>query len=80
MKRAAVSVSSNISEGAGRSSNKDFIRFLDIANGSVFELETQLYLSHDLNFISEEILNNSLEKITEVQKLIYGFRTKLSDN
>ena len=80
IKRATVSVVSNIAEGSGRSSDKDFIRFLDIANGSAFELEAQFYLSFDLDFIKEDILNNFLEKITEVQKLIYGFRTRLSDN
>ena len=80
IKRAAVSVVSNIAEGSGRSSDKDFIRFLDIANGSAFELEAQFYLSFDLDFIKEDILNNFLEKITEVQKLIYGFREKLIEN
>ena len=78
IKRASISIVSNIAEGAGRSSDKDFIRFLDIANGSSFEVETQLYLAFDLGFIKEEVLINLLEKITEVQKLIYGFRTKLS--
>jgi four helix bundle protein len=53
IKRATISISSNIAEGAGRNSDKDFIRFLDIANGSAFELETQLYLSFDLGFINK---------------------------
>ena len=77
MKRATISIASNIAEGAGRGTDKDFIRFLDIANGSAFELETQLYLSFDLSFIDKNILTNYLEKITEVQKLIYGFKTRL---
>ena len=50
MKRAVVSIPSNIAEGSGRSSDKEFVRFLDIALGSAFELETQLYLSFDLSF------------------------------
>ncbi len=43
MKRSVISISSNIAEGAGRSSDKDFMRFLDIANGSAFELESQFF-------------------------------------
>lgn len=54
IKRAVISNSSNIAEGAGRNSDKDFARFLDIANGSALELESQLYLSADLGFISKK--------------------------
>lgn len=79
MKRAAISIPSNIAEGAGRGTNKDFTRFLNIANGSAFELESQLYLSFDLEFIEEETLIKYSEKITEIQKLIYGFRTRLTN-
>ena len=80
IKRAVVSIASNIAEGAGRGSDKDFIRFLDMANGSAFELETQLYLSFDLQFIDEENLNKFLEQLSEIQKLIYGFKAKLISN
>jgi four helix bundle protein len=79
MKRAAISISSNIAEGAGRSTEKDFMRFLDIANGSAFELESQFFLSFDLEFIEEEVLIEYCEKITEVQKMIYGFKSRLSN-
>jgi len=74
MKRAVISIPSNIAEGAGRESSKDFARFLDIANGSAFELETQIYLAFDLEFINEEKLNNLLDKIEEIEKMIYGFK------
>lgn len=77
IKRTSVSIPSNIAEGAGRSSDKDFLRFLDIANGSAFELETQIQLALDLGFIRKKDLTNYLDNITEVQKLIYGFRSKL---
>lgn len=77
IKRAAVSIASNIAEGSGRGSDKECVRFLDMANGSAFELETQLYLAFDLSFIDEDLLNKILEQVTEVQKLIYGFKTRL---
>ncbi len=77
LKRAAVSITSNIAEGAGRGTDKEFIRFLDVSNGSAFELETQLYLAYDLHFIEEEGLNKILEQVTEVEKLIYGFKSRL---
>ena len=54
MRRSSVSVASNIAEGAGRNSNKEFNQFLGIAQGSAFELETQVLLSKRLKFLSEE--------------------------
>lgn len=71
MRRCAVSISSNIAEGAGRSSNKDFARFLHIANGSSYELETQLLISKNLTYLKDaefESLDNSL---IEIQKMLY---------
>jgi four helix bundle protein len=71
MRRCAVSISSNIAEGAGRSSNKDFARFLHIANGSSYELETQLLISKNLTYLKDaefESLDNSL---VEIQKMLY---------
>ncbi|RYE05638.1 MAG: four helix bundle protein, partial [Sphingobacteriaceae bacterium] len=53
IKRSTISIPSNIAEGCGRSQPKDMMRFYYIARGSVYELETQLYLSLDLNFIEE---------------------------
>lgn len=62
IRRSAVSIPSNIAEGAGRNTNGEFKQFLGIANGSSFELLTQLYLSKRLNILSEEkvrpIINN----------------------
>ena len=79
IKRASVSVPSNIAEGTART-DKDFSRFLDIAIGSSFELETQLILSNDLGFISDELLNSTSLKVLEVQKVIYGFQKNLKTN
>lgn len=75
--RAAISIPSNIAEGAGRESEKEFAHFLAIANGSAFEVETQLYLCFDLHYISEVELNESLIKIQEIQRMIYRFKQQL---
>ena len=73
IRRSVVSVPSNIAEGIGRQSNKETIHFLYIAKGSLQEVETQLYLSFDLEYISEEELKNILEKVISSKKLLNGF-------
>ena len=75
--RSAYSIPSNIAEGSGRDSKKDFARFLDIALGSAFELETQLTLAFDIEYISEEKLHHILDLLKEVQKMIYSFKKNL---
>lgn len=77
MRRAVVSIPSNIAEGCGRQTNAQLAQFLDIAHGSSCELETQLYLSFDLSFIREAEMNTVLEKITEIQKMIISFKNSL---
>jgi len=77
MRRAAVSIASNIAEGAGRGSNPDFRRFLDIAKGSAFELETQLLISKKLSFINKETANKLQHEIVEIQKMISGLHRTL---
>jgi len=78
--RSAISIPSNIAEGSGRNSNKDFMRFLDISISSSFELETQILLAKELGFITEEKMILILEKLVEVQKLIFGFQKTLNNN
>ncbi len=73
IRRSVVSVPSNIAEGLGRNSNKETIQFLYIAKGSLQEVETQLYLSFDLGFISELKLESILESVTATKKLLNGF-------
>ena len=70
MRRAAVSVPSNIVEGCGRNSTADYIRFLDIAFGSLRELEYQVSLSTRLGFAKSEAELNS--KLTETSKVLGG--------
>ena len=72
IKRALISIPSNIAEGASRSTDKDFLRFLDIALGSSFEAETQLLLLKDLNLVKSDI-SFVLEEINEIQKMISSF-------
>ena len=73
IRRSSVSVPSNIAEGIGRQSNKETIHFLHIAKGSLQEVETQLYLSFDLEYISKEQLDSILKKIVSNKKLLNGF-------
>jgi four helix bundle protein len=79
IKRCAVSIASNIAEGAGRNSNKEFKHFLGIANGSSYELHTQLILTYELNLIEKNRIEELLNLITEIQKMNYSFQKSLSD-
>ena len=73
VKRCSISIPSNIAEGLGRQSNKETIHFLYISRGSLFELETQLYLAFDLNYISKAQLETILTQVTSCKKLLNGF-------
>ena len=73
IRRCAVSVPSNIAEGCGRNTSKETIHFLFIARGSIYELETQLYLSLDQNYIEKEEFGNILSQVILCKKLINGF-------
>lgn len=73
MRRSAVSIVSNIAEGCGRNTSKDTIHFLHISRGSLFELETQVYIAFDQNYLNEKTLNEILGHILSCKKLINGF-------
>lgn len=72
IRRAAVSVPSNISEGAARQTNKEFIQFLYIALGSNSELETQLLIAYNLKFISNNDYKNCNQQVDEIGKMLNG--------
>lgn len=74
MQRAAVSVSSNIAEGAGKDSDVDFARFLAIALGSLYELETQLEIAYRRAYLTTENYYSILTHIESLQKRVYNFR------
>lgn len=70
MRRAAVSVPSNIAEGHGRASHKDFINFLSISRGSLLELETQLEICNKLDYFDELQLEHARDLLTEISKML----------
>lgn len=78
LKRASVSIPSNIAEGYGRNTDKSFSHFLDISRGSLFEVETQLLIANELGFISDDFLYNEiLNQIEEESKMINAFSKTL---
>ena len=72
MQRSGTSISSNIAEGAGRTTGASFKNFLSIALGSAYELETQLIISRKLDYINEDSCDTVVRKITEIQRMIFG--------
>jgi len=78
IRRAAVSVPSNIAEGYGRKSTKDYIRFLQIAIGSLFEVQTQLQIALNLDYIKEEDYNNLFESSREIERMLSSLIKKLN--
>ena len=77
MRRAAVSVPSNIAEGAGRNSEKDFIRFLAQSRGSLWELSTQLEICERLDFLDKEKTKNAVGMIIEISKMVNSLSNSL---
>ncbi|HPN32163.1 MAG TPA: four helix bundle protein [bacterium] len=80
IRRAAVSIPSNIAEGYHRNGNKEFKQFLFIALGSTSELKTQINLSKDLKYIQDDVANILINKLYELEKMLYGFIKSLNKN
>ncbi|WP_232779769.1 four helix bundle protein [Capnocytophaga canimorsus] len=75
IRRSAISIPSNIAEGFGRGSSKSFLQFLYVSRGSLYELETQLYIAKELNFISD---NQEIENlVSEIGKMLNSMIQKL---
>jgi four helix bundle protein len=70
LRRRAVSLPSNMAEGYGRKSTQDYIRLLRIANGSLFELQTQLEIAHNLDFLTKERFSLLFEKSREIERML----------
>jgi four helix bundle protein len=77
LRRASVSVPSNIAEGCSRTSNKDFSRFLEISIGSIYEIETQLLIAFDLGYIDQLKLDELCLTIEQIIKMTSKFRSTL---
>ncbi len=79
IRRSSVSIPSNLAEGHGRNSTKEFLQFIAIAFGSICELETQLLLSHRLNYINTDELETTSALLTETRKTIRGLQKALNE-
>lgn len=79
IRRSSVSVPSNIAEGSGRETTKDFLRFLYISLGSIFEMQTQLEIAKNITYIKEEEFNNLYEDSREIERMLASLIRKLKD-
>ena len=79
IRRSSVSIPSNIAEGSGRESSKDFLRFLYISMGSIFEMQTQLEIAKNIIYIKEEEFNNLYEDSREIERMLASLIRKLKD-
>jgi four helix bundle protein len=77
MRRALVSISSNIAEGSSRSSDADFARFIEIAYGSLMEVVSQSMIAHRRSFMQEKPFRSLNEKAEELARMLSGLRNKL---
>ena len=77
IRRAAVSVPSNISEGCGRGTDAQLKHFLDVTIASLCELETQIYLSHDLEYLSTKVTDELISEVIQIRKMTMGFQSGL---
>lgn len=78
LRRAAVSVPSNIAEGKAHFSNRDFVRFLRLARGSLAEIETQILIAQQRNYIDTEITSKLTQKIDELGRVLSGLINSLN--
>ncbi|MBF2708992.1 four helix bundle protein [Flavobacterium soyangense] len=73
IRRASISITSNIAEGFERNTDKEFVYFLYVAKASAGEVRSQLYLAFDLDYITKQDFEELLESVTEISKLLSGF-------
>jgi four helix bundle protein len=78
LRRAAVSISSNIAEGSSRNSKTDFARFIEIATGSVFEVVSQSFIAKGQQFFTEEVFGSIYGRAEELSRMLSGLRKSLA--
>lgn len=79
IKRSAVSIPSNIAEGYGREGKKDYVRFLNISLSSLFELQTQLEIAYNLNYLRSKSFNKLYEDSREIERMLSSFIRKIKN-
>ena len=80
IRRASLSVPTNISEGAGRNGDKEFANFINIALGSAHEVENLLIISNDLNYLTDDLFNQLNEEVNTIKRKLFHFHKKLKNN
>jgi len=80
MRRSAISIASNISEGAGRNNKKEFNQFLGIAQGSSSELETQLIISRELGLLTDQLADELIKELDSISKMIIGLQRTIKNS
>ncbi|MBQ0908111.1 four helix bundle protein [Flavobacterium sp. F-328] len=79
IRRSSVSIPSNIAEGFGRESSKEYLRFLNIAIGSLFELQTQLEIAKNIDYLIEDEFNTLYEDSREIERMLVSFMNKIKE-
>jgi four helix bundle protein len=80
IRRSGVSIMTNIAEGQGRRTNKDFANFLNISLGSIAETKSHIYLALDLNYINQPMFKDLYEKLDEIGKMVFALSNHLRTN
>jgi four helix bundle protein len=80
IRRSAVSIPSNIAEGCGKEGQAEFARYLRIAMGSANELEYQLILSHDLQYLTAEVFETLIDEVNQLKKMLVTFVKRIVSN
>lgn len=80
IRRAVVSVPSNIAEGRGRGTNKEFVRYLLMSRGSLWEVSTQLEICERLQYLNNDEMTNARQLITEISKMINALASSFSND
>lgn len=79
LRRCSVSIPSNIAEGSGRESDKEYLRFLNISVGSLFELQTQLEIAKNIDYLTQEQFNKQYEDTRELERMLISFIKKVKE-